>query len=47
MLFCGMSIHWLKLLWDGMTQKMWLRLQGFRKPKKPSEASQSHAHALV
>ena len=41
-------MHWLKLLWDGMTQKMWLRLQGFRKTHTPSETvADSGVNALV
>ena len=46
-LFWGMSIHWVSLLWDGMTQKMWLRLQGFRKPKKPTEVTSGDGGAAA
>ena len=35
-LFWGMSAHWVILLCDGLTQKMWLRAKGFRRAKKPS-----------
>ena len=45
-LFWGMSMHWVKLLWDGMSQKMWLRLKGFRR-NKPASGAASAAAALV
>jgi len=35
-LFWGMSAHWVKLLCDGISQKVWLRAQGYRKPRKPT-----------
>ena len=37
-LFWGMSAHWVTLLCDGLTQKMWLRAKGFRKQRKPTDA---------
>ena len=37
-LFWGMSAHWVRLLWDGLSQKMWLKAKGYRRPRKPSEA---------
>ena len=36
-LFWGMSAHWVHLLCDGLTQKMWLRAKGYRRQRKPSE----------
>ena len=44
-LFWGMSAHWVALLCDGLTQKMWLREKGFRKIRKPP--SLPDATALV
>jgi len=35
-LFWSMSAHWVHLLWDGISQKMWLRAQGFRKQRSPA-----------
>ena len=37
-LFWGMSAHWVKLLCEGLTQKMWLRAKGFRRQRKPLDA---------
>jgi len=36
-LFWGMSAHWVHLLCDGLTQKMWLRAKGYKRPRKPAE----------
>ena len=40
-LFWGMSIHWVFLLADGLTQKLWLRSKGYRKARKPAEPPSS------
>ena len=40
-LFWSMSAHWLHLLWDGVSQKMWLRAQGFRKQRSPVPSPES------
>ena len=46
-LFWGMSAHWVFLLCDGLTQKMWLRAQGYRRPKKPTAAAGGSATDIV
>lgn len=46
-LFWGMSAHWVKLLWDGLTQKMWLRAKGYKRPRKPGEAPQRDEDVVV
>ena len=46
-LFWGMSAHWVLLLCDGMTQKLWLRAKGFKRQRKPTEVEKTDATALV
>lgn len=36
-LFWGMSAHWVILLCSGLTQKLWLRAQGYRRNRKPAD----------
>ena len=42
-LFWGMSAHWVHLLWDGLTQKMWLKAKGYKRPQKPRSAMDASA----
>jgi hypothetical protein len=37
-LFWGMSLHWVWLLGEGLSQKLWLRAKGYKKPRKPTAA---------
>ena len=50
-LFWGMSLHWVNLLWEGLTQKGWLKAHGYKKPRKPAHGSEGSGdtdlHALV
>jgi len=47
-LFCGMTIHWVWLLANDVSQKLWLKTQGYKKPQKPSSSrSSTEAGALV
>jgi hypothetical protein len=32
-LFWGMSAHWVSLLCEGLTQKMWLRSKGYKRTR--------------
>jgi len=34
-LFCGMAMHWVWLLCEGVTQKMFLKAKGWRRKKEP------------
>ena len=45
-LFWGMSAHWVHLLCDGLTQKMWLKAKGYKRPQKP-RGFPNDASALV
>ena len=36
-LFWGMSAHWVTLLCDGLSQKMWLKSKGYKRPRKPGQ----------
>jgi len=46
-LFWGMSIHWVWLLAEGLSQKLWLKAQGYKKPRKPTEAAGTSMSTLV
>jgi hypothetical protein len=43
-----MTIHWVWLLANDVSQKLWLKTQGYKKPQKPSSSrSSTEAGALV
>ena len=42
-LFWGMSIHWVVLISQKLTQKLWLRSQGYKRPARKPDASDATA----